>query len=122
MNLSLKEKQNVIYLSNYIAIRLDKFYFVHCAKVLFRLRQKKALLRLLSLAPTTNSMMMRRRTRRATGDTDDNVPRARETYEACHVTISQRVSCDHFSGRMHTQIHYSTHSSAHLDWLHVCGL
>ena len=69
------KRKTKCYLPNYIAIRPDKIYFVHCAKVLFRLRQKKALLRLLSLASTTNSMMMRRRTRRVTGDTDDSVPK-----------------------------------------------
>ena len=46
------KRKTKCYLPNYIAIRLDKFYFVHCAKVLFRLRQKKALVCLLSLVPT----------------------------------------------------------------------
>ena len=75
LNPFYQKKDKMLFTLNYVAIRLDRIYFFHCAKVLFRLRQKKALLRLLSLASTTNSMMMRRRTQRATGDTDHSVPR-----------------------------------------------
>ena len=71
----LTKRDKMLFTLNYVAIRQDRVYFFHCAKVLFRLRQKKALLRLLSLASTTNSMMMRRRTQRAMGDTDDSIPR-----------------------------------------------